>query len=265
MADSRRRALWRRGAHGVGDVGPGGGPVRVWGDERDRAEPHDHGAVGVGVDEPGPDGLRQSDPDVGQPVHLGQPHGDALQQPLATPAAFQVQLGAGDDGGTARVLRGGKVVVELPDPGGAQSAWFIQEGTVDLESTLAPYCAQWDTAMQHLQVMTFEAVAVGTVPLRLKYNRVESTAVPTDTFAVTVSVVDGPGALTPGTDQDLVRVSADDAGSTVRLAANQRLRVGCPRAAPTSWSGSQPRPRRSWSPTARLRSRVRAAPWRCRG
>lgn len=149
-------------------------------------------------------------------------------------APFVLELSDRDAGRTVDVLRGGKVIVTLPDPDGDAAGWVMLNQSLVYEQ-VSLRCGglsdAWQWASQDDRQPVREGPVVlevgsmlGTVPLELVY-------VPDDeglpakwdvrgTFAAALRIVDGHGAAVPTTEIEAVRAGADSYGGTVEVARN---------------------------------------------
>ncbi len=153
-------------------------------------------------------------------------------------APFVLELSDRDAGRTVDVLRGGKVIVTLPDPDGADAGWFALGGVmglVDEQQQLWVRCGgaadSWAWTSQTTRGPVGEGPVVlevgpilGTVPLKVVYVAYDgetwSEQDTLDTFDVTLRIVDGPGATLPSLQVEGARVDAEDDGGSVEVDRN---------------------------------------------
>ena len=153
-------------------------------------------------------------------------------------APFVLELSERDAGRTVDVLRGGKVIVTLPDPDGADAGWIALGdvmGLIDEQQQLWGRCGgatdSWAWTSQTTTGPVGEGPVVlevgsmlGTVPLEMVYVPYDGEAWSEqdalDAFDVTLRIVDGPGATLPSLKVAGVRADAEDDGGTVEVARN---------------------------------------------
>lgn len=149
-------------------------------------------------------------------------------------APFVLELSDRDAGRTADVLRGGKVIVTLPDPDGDAAGWvMLNQSSADEQVSLRcgglPDAWQWASQdeRQHIRegpVVLEVGSMLGTVPLEFVYVA-DDEGLPAEwdvhgTFAAALQIVDGPGAAVPSTEIEAVRAGEDFDGGTVEVARN---------------------------------------------
>jgi hypothetical protein len=155
-------------------------------------------------------------------------------QPSATPsgaaaAPVELALSEQDAGGRFAVVAGGKVLVTLPDPDGADAAWYLEdsgslEGQLDWSG-----CSAVAAGGEVETVALYVGDVLGTAPLVMTYaNELEEASNPRRTFRATVTIVDGPGALTPTAKLPLVTLTEQDAGRTVTVPRNSSVSIHLP-------------------------------------
>jgi hypothetical protein len=155
-------------------------------------------------------------------------------QPAATPSGaaappLELALSEQDAGGRFAVLAGGKVLVTLPDPDGADAAWYLEDG-VSLEGQLDwGGCSGVTSGGAVETVVLHVGDVLGTAPLAMTYaNEFEEASNPRQTFSATVAIVDGPGALTPTAKLPTVTLTEQDEGRTVTAPRNSSVSVRLP-------------------------------------
>jgi hypothetical protein len=147
-------------------------------------------------------------------------------------APFVLDLGPVDAGRTAEVLRGGKVVVTLPDPDGPGAAWVVLD-SAGMQEQLVWSCGgisdTFTTPVDEGPVVLEVGAAVGTVDLALVYvpndEGLPSEWDVRDRFTATVRIVDGPSAARPSSAIEGVAVGAEDDGRTVAVDRNGTVRI----------------------------------------
>lgn len=153
-------------------------------------------------------------------------------------APFVLELTDRDAGRTVEVLRGGKVIVTLPDPDGSSAGWFALGGVmglIDEQQQLWARCGgapdSWAWTSQTTKRPVREGPVVlevgsmlGTVALAMAYVPYDGEAWSEqdalDTFDVTLRIVDGPGAALPSLQVEPVAAGAEDEGGTLAVARN---------------------------------------------
>jgi hypothetical protein len=189
-----------------------------------------------------PDGSGSQAPEVFRATVVVDPApspGATTPAPSASAgAAFVLELSERHVGRTVDVLRGGKVIVTLPDPDGSTAGWFALGdvmGLIDQQQQLWASCGgapdSWAWTSQTTRGPVGEGPVVlevgsmlGTVPLSMVYvpydGETWSEQDALDTFDVTLRIVDGPGATLPSLQVAGVRADAEDDGGTVEVARN---------------------------------------------
>jgi hypothetical protein len=154
-------------------------------------------------------------------------------QPTAAPsgpavAPVELTLSEEDSGGRFTVLAGGKVLVTLPDPDGAEAAWSLEEGA-SLEGQLDWSCGAVAPSGEDETVVLHVGDVLGTAPLAMAYaNESQESSSPRRTFRAAVAIVGGPGALTPTAKLPTVTLTEQDAGRTVTVPRNSSVSIQLP-------------------------------------
>jgi hypothetical protein len=147
-------------------------------------------------------------------------------------APFVLALSPVDAGQVAEVLRGGKVVVTLPDPDGPGAAWVVLDSAGMQEQLMWSCGGIWDTFTAPADegpVVLEVGAALGAVDLALVYVP-DDEGLPSqwevrDRFTATVRIVDGPGAARPTAVIEGVSAGEEDDGRTVAVERNGVVRI----------------------------------------
>lgn len=155
-------------------------------------------------------------------------------QPTTAPggagsAPVELALSGKDAGGAFQVLAGGKVLVILPDPDGADADWYLEDG-MSLEGQLGwSGCGPVASGGGVETVVLHVGDVLGTAPLAMAYaNEFEEGSNPRQTFAATLTIVDGRGTLTPTAKLPPVTLTEQDAGRTVTVPRNSAVAIHLP-------------------------------------
>lgn len=194
-----------------------------------------------------PDGSGSQAPEVFRATVVADPApspGATTPAPSTSAGApFVLELSERDAGRTVDVLRGGKVIVTLPDPDGSTAGWFALGdvmGLIDQQQQLWARCGGAPDSWAWTSQTTWEPVVegpvvlevgsmLGTVPLSMVYvpydGETWSKQDALDRFDVTLRIVDGPGATLPSLQVEGARADAEDDGGAVEVARNGFVRV----------------------------------------
>ena len=157
----------------------------------------------------------------------------------ATGAPFVLDLSEADEGRTLEVLRGGKVIVDLPDPDADAAGWVVLDQST-IGEQVSVRCGgladAWEWAPGDVRRSIDERPIVlevtgmlGTVPLEMVYVP-DDEARPADwdvrdTFDVTLRIVDGPGAAASSAQIDGVHAEEGDDGAAFEVGRNGLVTV----------------------------------------